>query len=738
MGVADRLGRRAQAAVGVARDHHVLAHPHAVRVGRDPAHALPGHQVGVRHSGAGHDLVVGSPGAVDELDQVEPGHPGQPPQVGDLEALDDDGRVAGAYAVAGQGVEQRLLRGQAGGREEGAVLDLRDHAERLAGARGGAAGEGEDLVEGGHLVEAVVGRVVGAHLRQALLRTQRLELGQGEVLDEPAGDRAAVDLLGGAASGELRVGRDVRGAADLRLVPRHEDAVAGHHQVGLDEVRALAGSELVGGDGVLGPVAGRAAVGEHRGTAGRDALAAHLDPDDLDVVGLAVDPRVVAGEVVVVGEHEAAVAQLHHGLVGDEREGEGVAGAVSVTGADATGVGQVEQVEHRLRDQVAARLGAAEVDLDDALGHRLGAAEVVALEQQHPPLAGHEGVTDQVGRLDRAVDPRPAGVAQGAGVELVDPAHALVGLRDERPLEDRVGVAGAVVRRRLEALAGRQGRLGAAEVGVLRRLDARERDGGVEQDAVVVEVQEVGAELVADQEAAVAQPDHRLDVEVGAGEQPLLGVLVHDRERHLAVRVGEGDVARQVDAAVAAEPLEVRAHEVHPQEEVGGVALGAEAVVGHRPERAVAVVEHRGEAGDHLAGERARAPVGGGHLRAGRRAGGEVVGVDRGAADEGGHLDGPAVAVAVAVIVAAVLAGARGVGGAGEEEGADQEAGEGSGSERRTTVVGAGHGVSLGSEVRAGACAVAPGRVEHEDPVRRVVQVERGGVQVVRERVRRA
>jgi len=176
------------------------------------------------------------------------------------------------------------------------VLDLRDHAHRLAVAGLGPAGEREDLVEGRHLVEAVVGRTLRPQLGEALDRTERLELGQREVLGEPAGDRPAVDLLGGATSGELGARGDVGGAADLGLVAVHQHAVLGHDQVGLDEVGALAGSELVGGDGVLGPVAGRAAVGEDGGTSAGHPLAAHLDADDLDVVGLAVDPRVVPGE----------------------------------------------------------------------------------------------------------------------------------------------------------------------------------------------------------------------------------------------------------------------------------------------------------------------------------------------------------------------------------------------------------------------------------------------------------
>src|SRR4051794_10348665 len=67
-------------------------------------------------------------------------------------------------------------------------------------------------------------------------RAQRLELGEREVLDEPAVVGLAVDLLGRAAVGELGVIGDVGRAGDLVLVPADELAVARGHQVRLDEV----------------------------------------------------------------------------------------------------------------------------------------------------------------------------------------------------------------------------------------------------------------------------------------------------------------------------------------------------------------------------------------------------------------------------------------------------------------------------------------------------------------------
>jgi hypothetical protein len=68
-------------------------------------------------------------------------------------------------------------------------------------------------------------RVVRTQVRQALLREQRLQLGEREVLGEPAGDRDAVDDLGRPAARELRMFRDVRRRGDVVLVTSDEDVV---------------------------------------------------------------------------------------------------------------------------------------------------------------------------------------------------------------------------------------------------------------------------------------------------------------------------------------------------------------------------------------------------------------------------------------------------------------------------------------------------------------------------------
>jgi hypothetical protein len=97
-------------------------------------------------------------------------------------------------------------------------------------------GDGDDLVEGQDLGLAVEGGAGRAQLRQALAGAQGLDLGQGEVLGEPAGQALAVDGLGRLAGGEFGMAGDIGRAADLVLVTGHQMAVLGRDQIGLDEV----------------------------------------------------------------------------------------------------------------------------------------------------------------------------------------------------------------------------------------------------------------------------------------------------------------------------------------------------------------------------------------------------------------------------------------------------------------------------------------------------------------------
>jgi len=149
------------------------------------------------------------------------------------------------------------------------VLDLGDDADLAPQLGGEPLAQLQHLLEGRHLVGAVVGGVALAQLRDALHGAQGLELGEGEILGEPAGEGDAVDRLGGPPVRELRVVGHVGGPGDLRLVPVDEHAVGGHHQVGLDHVRAHPGGQLVGGQGVLGAVGAGAAVADDQQLVGQ-------------------------------------------------------------------------------------------------------------------------------------------------------------------------------------------------------------------------------------------------------------------------------------------------------------------------------------------------------------------------------------------------------------------------------------------------------------------------------------
>ena len=195
-------------------------------------------------------------------------------QVADLEGLHGDLRPPVVDPVRAQRADERLLEPEAQAAEVRRVLELRDDPDAAAELAAEPVAHVDDLLEGGDLVAPVVERVARAERGQPLLRAQRLELGEREVLREPlVGERDAVDDLRRPAVRELRVVRDVRGAADRRLVAHDELTVLGRDQVGLDVVGAHPRGEPVGAERVLRPVAGCAAMAVDRGRVGAVAAA---------------------------------------------------------------------------------------------------------------------------------------------------------------------------------------------------------------------------------------------------------------------------------------------------------------------------------------------------------------------------------------------------------------------------------------------------------------------------------
>ncbi len=261
MGVGDEAGRAAQGPVAVARDHERLLRADAVDRLAELEEAVPLDEVAVGARVALRDEIVGrSAGHQEDERRADPVLVAQLEEVGQLERLDEDRRVPPVEVVPAHGVGDLSLEVEAGLVEECRVLRLRVDADVSPQLLAQPLAQLEDLVERGHLEPVVPHGALLPDLRQSLLGTQRLQLGQGEVGREPPGHGATVDGFGGPPGGELGTLGDISRLGDLGLVASDEDAILGRDQVRLDEVGPHACCELVRGQGVLGTVAGRAAV----------------------------------------------------------------------------------------------------------------------------------------------------------------------------------------------------------------------------------------------------------------------------------------------------------------------------------------------------------------------------------------------------------------------------------------------------------------------------------------------
>jgi len=127
--------------------------------------------------------------------------------------------------------------------------------------------------------------------------------------------------------------------------------------------------------------------------------------------------------------------------------------------------------------------------------------------------------------------------------------------------------------------------------------------------AAAIGLEDVRAELVAEPQRVADRLD-RFDVEIGAGQIALGGVLVDEAKRHLAVGVAQEGGRDMPDLA----GLPVGPEDMDHQHGVGRVGLRAEAVVGQGEERAVTQVLDARQSLHRLALERevyARAARGG-------------------------------------------------------------------------------------------------------------------------------
>jgi hypothetical protein len=158
------------------------------------------------------------------------------------------------------------------------VLELGEHPDRPVVGRA-CPRQRDDLAEREDAEATVVGGVQGPELGHSLDGAQCAQLGETEVLGEPAGGQLAVDFLGGAAVGELRPPGDVGGEGELALVADDEDAVPADHHVRLDQLGPEVDRQLVAGRRVLRAVGRGASVADDDGLgrAGRWSQRQRLD-----------------------------------------------------------------------------------------------------------------------------------------------------------------------------------------------------------------------------------------------------------------------------------------------------------------------------------------------------------------------------------------------------------------------------------------------------------------------------
>jgi hypothetical protein len=97
-------------------------------------------------------------------------------------------------------------------------------------------------------------------IRQSFARAQTLDLGEREIFGEPTAHRFTVDDLHTPAHRKLRMLRNVRRTANFIFVPRDQDAIARHDQIGFDVIRALLDCQAIRFDGVFGPFTAGTAV----------------------------------------------------------------------------------------------------------------------------------------------------------------------------------------------------------------------------------------------------------------------------------------------------------------------------------------------------------------------------------------------------------------------------------------------------------------------------------------------
>src|SRR5262245_26270477 len=180
-------------------------------------------------------------------------------EVGDLEALHDDG--GGWLRPAGfmQHLQQPILELEPFLLMEGRVLGFGINPDHAAQLDRPGFGEIDYLLEGRDL-EFAVHRLLS--LGHRLLGAQLPDFLERKIASKPIRDLDAVNLARAASVGEGGTIGNVGGGAEHGLVPGNEHAVLGRYNVGLDIVRAHLDGFRVGFKHVLGEIAAGSAVGD--------------------------------------------------------------------------------------------------------------------------------------------------------------------------------------------------------------------------------------------------------------------------------------------------------------------------------------------------------------------------------------------------------------------------------------------------------------------------------------------
>jgi hypothetical protein len=90
--------------------------------------------------------------------------------------------------------------------------------------------------------------------------SESADFGEGEILDPPV-VAASLHTL---TVGKFRMVGDIGGGREIMVMPYHQYAIRGHHQVRLDHVGALFDGQCVALDRVFGAVATGTAMGDHK------------------------------------------------------------------------------------------------------------------------------------------------------------------------------------------------------------------------------------------------------------------------------------------------------------------------------------------------------------------------------------------------------------------------------------------------------------------------------------------